>query len=326
MANKAFITGGTGFLGLNLIEGLIQEGWEVYALHRKTSDLTYLKKFPVNLIVGSISDIDSLRQGMPNNLDAVFHVAGNTNMWRKNNETQYQDNVIGTRNMVKVALEKKAKKFICTSSISAFGTHNEIITEETPSNAENYFVNYHKTKFLAEKEVDKAIEQGLDAVILNPCHIMGKYDKNNWAQLIKFTYHGTLPGIPPGRGNYCYAKDVAKAHINAVENGKTGERYLLGGVEAGFLNTINVIEKLANKPQSEKVLPKFALKIALWRDSLKSTFNGLEPNITPEKFQMLTKKSLCNDSKAQKELDYQHTPLEVMVTESFNWLKEENML
>lgn len=326
MTKKAFITGGTGFLGLNLIESLTEEGWEVFALHRITSDLTYLKKFPVVLVEGSMSDIESLRKGMPENLDAVFHVAGNTNMWHKNNEVQYQDNVIGTRNMLEIALEKNAKKFICTSSISAFGTHEEVITETISSNAETYFVNYHKTKFLAEKEVEKAIEKGLDAVILNPCHIMGKYDKNNWAQLIKFTYHGTLPGIPPGRGNYCYAKDVARAHINAVKNGKTGERYLLGGVEAGFLNTINVIEKLAGKPESKKVLPKFALKIALWRDTLKSMFDGKEPNITPEKFQMLTKKSLCDDSKAQKELGYQHTPLEVMVTESFDWLKEENML
>ncbi len=323
---KAFVTGGTGFLGLNLIEDLMAENWEVYALHRKNSDLTYLKRFNVNLVEGTITDIASLQKAMPENLDAVFHVAGDTSLWKKLNEVQYQNNVIGTRNMLTVALEKKATRFIHTSSISAHGSQKGIVNEDTPSTAENSFINYDKTKYLAEKEVDKAVEKGLNAVILNPCHIVGKYDKHNWAQLIQMTYRDKLPGIPPGSGMYCHAKDISHAHINAVEKGNIGERHLLGGVEANFLESINIVQKILGREPYKKSTPPAALKLVMWMGMLGAAFNSKEPTVTPEKFAILTKKSVCDYSKAIKVLDYQTSSLEKMIGDCFYWLKEENLL
>lgn len=326
MKKTAFLTGGTGFLGLNLVELLVKDDWEIYALHRPTSDLTYLKKIPVKLVEGTITNIESLRKGIPENLDAIFHVAGDTNLWKRNNDAQYQNNVIGTRNMVTVALEKNAKRFIHTSSVSAFGMHEDIIDEHTPSNAETCGINYNKTKYLAELEVLKAVEQGLQAVIMNPCHIVGKYDKHNWSQLIKFTYNDTLPGIPKGEGMYGFAKDIAKAHITAVEKGRVGERYLLGGIRGSFLESINAVKDLLGKPKAKKTTPNWVLKLGVIVGSLQAGITGKEPQLTPEKYKIITEKSICNFDKAIKELDFQPTPLTVMVKEAFDWLKEENML
>lgn len=326
MKKRAFITGGTGFLGIHILQLLTAQNWEVWALHRPTSNLKYIKALEVQLVKGSITDKESLLKAMPENVEAVFHVAGNTSLWKKKNKEQYQDNVIGTKNMVEVALLKKAQKFVQTSSISAFGVHNTQIDENTVSNAPNTFLNYHKTKYLAELEVEKGIEKGLEAVIINPNHILGAYDTHNWTQLIHLTAKGKLAGIPPGIGMYGYVKDVAQAHIQAVSKGKTGQRYLLGGVQANFLEVINTIEQILDKPLSKKTTPTIALKLMMYLGKIQGIWSKKEPQITPEKYALLTEYSICDDTKARTELDYQHTPLEVMLKEACDWLKKEDLL
>jgi dihydroflavonol-4-reductase len=323
---KAFVTGGTGFLGLNLVEALCAEGWEVYALHRKNSNLTYLKQFPVKLVEGSIRDAESLKKALPSQLNAFFHVAGNTNLWYRGNAEQYEDNVVGTRNVVQACLAQQTQKLIVTSSVSAFGVHDERIDESTPSNAENYFVNYNKTKYLAEKEVEKGLEKGLAAIILNPCQIVGKYDQNSWAQLIRGVYRKNLPGIPPGGGSFCHAQAVARAHINAVDRGKNGERYLLGGAEASYLIFINTLQKILGREPYPKATPVWALRLVKWVNQCKGIFSNQEPTITPEKYEFLIRDVQVDDSKARIELAYPDSDLETMLRESFEWLEKENLL
>ena len=326
MTKTAFVTGSTGFIGLNLIEALSNEDWHVYALHRATSDLTYLKRFEVHRVIGSVRDYDALLVAMPEQPDAVFHLAANTSAWSKHNREQYEDNVRGTRNMLKAALAKKAKKLIYTSSVSSFGIHHERIDENTPSNAETCGINYHLTKYLAEKEVAKAVDKGLDAVILNPCHVLGPYDKSNWSQLIQLVYRDKLPGIPPGTGTFGHVKDVVQAHIKAVEKGKTGEKYLLGGVEASFLQVIQTIQKMLDKPLSRKATPVWVFQLVLWSSMFRSVFSSQEPLLTPEKFKFVTEKVLCNAEKAQQELDYQTSTLEKMLSDAYGWLYAEGWL
>ncbi len=99
MQKTAFITGGTGFLGTNLIKALCATGWKITALHRKTSTLKYIKDFPIDLIEGSITDKASLVRAMPENTAVVFHVAGDTSAWSKKNDQQTAIHVKGTQNL-----------------------------------------------------------------------------------------------------------------------------------------------------------------------------------------------------------------------------------
>ena len=139
----AFVTGGTGFLGLNLIEQLLAQSWEVIALHRPTSNLKHLREKDIQLVEGSITEPDSLITIFPEKVDAVFHVAGSTNLWSRRNHLQTRDNVEGTQNMVAAALKRQAKRFIHTSSEAAYGHHQQRIDEETQSNAIHSPINYH---------------------------------------------------------------------------------------------------------------------------------------------------------------------------------------
>ncbi|OWY21531.1 oxidoreductase [Sphingobacteriales bacterium UPWRP_1] len=319
MEKTAFITGATGFLGLNLTELLVGQGWQVTALHRPESNIEILKKIApgVQLAQGSITNLPSVMQAIPQGVDAVFHVAGNTSQWKKYNARQYEDNVTGTGNVVQSALAKGAKKFIHTSSHSAFGIHEGVVIDEnTPSNALTCGSNYALTKYLSELEVLKGMEKGLETIILNPCKIMGKYDTNNWAQLIIAVKNNKVPGIPPGGGMFCHVKDVAQAHINAVNMGQNGHRYLLGGPNATFLQVFNLIQKKLGKPLSQKVTPAWALRVACFFMGMASAVTGKEPQLTPEKLSMLIRHPVCNYQKAMRELEFQTSAIETMIEDT----------
>ena len=118
---SAFVTGGTGFLGLNLIEQLIAQDWHVTALHRPGSDIRLLSQFPVQRVEGDILDPDSLRRAMPQGVDAVFHVAADISMWSGHAARQTRINVEGTRNVVEAALQAGAKRLVHTSTWNTYG-------------------------------------------------------------------------------------------------------------------------------------------------------------------------------------------------------------
>jgi dihydroflavonol-4-reductase len=328
MKRTAFITGSTGFLGLNLIEELSNHGWDITALHVPSADLKYLSKYNVTKVCGNIIDYDFLRKALPSNVDAIFHLAANTSAWAKNNRQQYIDNVVGTQNMVNIALEKKAKRFIYTSSISAYGYHpDKTIIESTVSNAMTCKMNYNKTKYQAELVVKEAVKKGLGAVILNPCNIIGPYDTNNWTrQLIRPIYNGKLSLVPPGKAMWCHVKDIVHAHINAVDRGGIGENYLLGGTEARFIDVVNEIERRMGKKESHSVQPGWIMHILVFVLFIKSKVDGKEPLLTKEKYNRAVGYIRCNFDKAVETLEYKTTSLEIMINDTFHWLEKENLL
>ena len=206
----AFVTGATGFLGLNLIAQLTALGWNVLALHRAQSKLQYLKRFPVQLAEGSIEDAASLERALPEDVDAVFHVAADVSFWSAHNARQARTNIDGTRHMVAVALKRGVKKFIHTSTTSVYGFPREPFDETAPHLGKHSWFNYMHTKTVAEEEVRLGIARGLDAVLLNPANIVGPYDANNWSRLIRLAAAGKLPRVPPGRASFCHVVEVAR--------------------------------------------------------------------------------------------------------------------
>ena len=153
----AFVTGGTGFLGLNLVEQLMAAGWQVTALHRTNSDLAEIRRFPVDLVEGDLTDPASLRRVMPYGLDAVFHLAADTSVWARHDDRQTRINVEGTRNVVEAALAAGAKRFVHTSTWNVYGLEQGAIHESSPQLGATSWINYNRTKFLAEEEVRQGI-------------------------------------------------------------------------------------------------------------------------------------------------------------------------
>ena len=230
----AFVTGGTGFLGLNLVEQLVAQAWQVTALHRPSSDTRLLRQFPVRLVEGDILDPGSLRRAMPAGVDAVFHVAADISMWSGHADRQTRINVDGTRHVVAAALDAGAGRLVHTSTWNTYGLGQGEISEELPQRGGETGANYDRSKLLAEQEVRAGVARGLDAVIINPSHIMGRYDRKGWPRLIIMAHTRWLPGVPPGAGTFCHAEAVARAHIAAAERGRRGANYLMSGADASF--------------------------------------------------------------------------------------------
>jgi len=322
----AFVTGGTGFVGLNLIKTLRQRDWKVVAIHRASSDLRYLAPFGAQLVVAELGDADAVLAAMPEAIDAVFHVAASTNLWRGNNAEQTRTNVDGTRNVVEAALKRRAGRLIHTSSVAAYGTHDGVrIDESATSNAPDHWVNYCRTKWLAEEQVVKGISRGLDAVILNPANIMGPYDLHNWSRLLVMLKQKRLPGVPPGAGAWCQVQDVVDAHLSAYERGRKGERYILGGPAASYADMLAIsAERLGVK--KPRPIPVAVLKALGLLNDWWSRVSGKEPDVTPETALLLSAHSDCDSSKATRELGYQTRALKEIVDSCYQWLLAEGRI
>ena len=322
----AFVTGGTGFLGLNLVEQLTARGWRVVALHRPTSGVGRLETFGPELVEGDITDPESLKAVIPRGVDAVFHMAANTSIWSKHKDRQERENVRGTINMLAAARTAGAKRFVHTSTWNTYGLEHREITETTPQNGGTHWINYNRTKFLAEEAVRLAASDGLNAVILNPSHIIGRYDTNNCARMIVMVAKHRLPGIPPGSGSFCHSEAVALAHIAAAEQGRRGENYLLGGADASFLEVIREIGDLTGEKVPDKPVSAWALRLAARIIVTMSAVTGRQPNVTPEGVAMVLEHPRIVSDKAERELGYKPASLRAMLEDTHGWLKAEGLL
>lgn len=313
MNKHAIVTGATGFLGHHLVNQLVEQGWQVTALCRDHFKAAHLPR-SVHVVLGDITDAGSLEK-LPVGADAVFHTAASTNTWQQRNAEQEKINVEGTRNVLNMAEAKKVRRFIHTSSVVVYGTEAHAIHEGLSKTGDRSWINYVRTKTLAEFEVlQRVAESGLDAVILNPTHIIGPGDTRNWARMIQMLARRKLPAIPPGAGSFADVRSVAAAHIAAFESGSTGENYLLGGENLSFRDFVLLAaDKLQVRPPRFELSEKALIRLAKAKDWL-SRFTHREPDLTPESVALISHRYRCVSDKAAKTLDYVSLP----VTESLD--------
>lgn len=322
----AFVTGGTGFVGLNLVKELMIRGWDVTALHRPTSELKFLKRFRPKLAVGEITDADSLLRTLPQGTDTVFHVAGNTSMWRGGDAQQTRDNVDGTHNVVEAALARGVRRLIVTSSISAYGPVAGEVTEATPSLAATASVNYQKSKWQAQEVARAAVSRGLEVVIMQPGAIMGPYDVGTWSRVFLMVRDGKLPGVPKSGLTFTHVREVVAAHIAAASAGENGGQYLLGGENKTMLDLVREVSLLLGKPAPTKEMSVGLLRMVALGGDLLSRVTGKEPPITPEVVKTIGKNTYTFSAKAQRDLGYRIVPLNQMVKDCYDWMVAEGRI
>jgi nucleoside-diphosphate-sugar epimerase len=320
----AFVTGGTGFLGLNLVEQLARRGWEIVALHRAGSDTSRLLRFPARLAVGDIADRTAIEAAMPEAVDAVFHCAANTTTWRRHRKKQWEDNLGGTIEVVAAARRRGAKRFVHVSSVSVYDHEHGTITEATPPVRQGSI--YALSKLAAEGVVKRASAEGFPAVIVNPGHIIGRYDTHNWARMIEMTVRRKVPGIPPGSGSFCHAAAVAEAMIAAAERGRAGQNYLCGGADATFVEVFHTIGRLTGAKVPKRAMPAAALQLYARILAGLSMVTGREPLVTPDAVAIVTGHARIDSGLAIRELGYQPVSLAAMLEDSYRWMKDEGLL
>lgn len=325
-AKTAFVTGATGFLGLNLVEQLTAAGWSVTALHRPTSDLRQLRAFEAEPVEGDLLDPASLKRSLPQAVDAVFHVAADTSAWSRNDRRQTRINVEGTQNILEAALAAKARRFLHTSTWNTYGLEQGALHEDLPQLGGDSWINYNRTKFLAEEAVRAAGARGLDAVILNPCHIMGRYDRHSWARIVIDLCNRWIPAAPPGAGCFCHGAAIARAQIAAAERGRSGQNYLLSGQHASLLEVFRIIGEVAGCRVPDRSVPAFAFKAVARINVALAAILGYEPEITPEGVEMVSLDARVVSTRAEEELGYENVPLRILIEDSHAWLQGQGLV
>jgi dihydroflavonol-4-reductase len=326
MTLSAFVTGATGFVGAHLARELALNGWSVTALVRKTSPLGELDGLDIELRQGDVVDAESVREAMPPTVDAVFHVAASTNVWKRQNESQTRVNIDGTRNVIRACEQRRAGRLIHTSSFIVWGFQHGRLTEENARLDNADWINYVRTKWAAETLVDAAAKRGLDTVILNPAHILGPGDRHNWSRMIRLVDTDKLPGIPPGGGAFSDVREVARAHVQAFHHGRPGQRYLLGGENIAFLDLVRMTGEILGRKVPARASPAWLLRAMGRLYEAGSMLNKNEPDLTPESAAMITQHIDCDSSRAQRELNYRFTPPRDLLLDTISWMRENGML
>jgi nucleoside-diphosphate-sugar epimerase len=322
----AFVTGGTGFVGMNLVNELLRQGWSVTCLHRPDSNLKYLGQLPVERRVGDLHDAGSLLAAIPEGVATVFHVAGDTSAWSRFDAAQSATNVAGTRNVVEAALARRARRLVLTSTASAYGRQTRPLSESSPSTAEHSWINYERSKWLSEQEVRRAGAQGLDYVIVQPCAVFGPYDRSVWGNVFKVIRDGKMPALPPGALPINHSGEVARAHVAAAERGRAGENYILNGDREPLARIFREMARVQGIELRAKVLPKLVFKAMGHIAGRVAALTGKAPDMTPEMADLLCRDTAVVTDKAERELGYRRVPLEQCIADSYAWLKAEGEL
>jgi dihydroflavonol-4-reductase len=327
---KIFLTGASGFIGLNIVKALMDEEHEVVAYIRESSNVKYLNDFPVGLTRGDLTDLTALAAAMKN-CEAVIHCAGNTSCeWR-----DYADlktaNVVSTRNIIEAALVNGIKRIVYTSTTSTIGAPPDGSRpggEEEIINGFRAKSPYAVTKKAAEKELVAAQDKGIEPVILNPAEVLGPFDHNmQWGRIILAIASGNLPFMPPGGGSFCAAADVARAHVSAIENGHKGEKYILAGHDVTFSELFDIIGGVVGrKPVPLSRAPYGYLRLRARTSEILSPVTGTKPAVDSYRLRVFGKKYYFSSKKAKSHLGYQSRSLTEMVNESFDWYRENGFI
>ena len=320
---QVFLTGATGFLGGHLLRELQAVGCTVHALSRRNESDIYLRSLGAQPVRAVLSDVSSLKKALQG-CNAVFHAAADTSMWRPEAAAQTATNVSGTQNLLRAAESTGVQAFVHTSSVSAY-SHlvKDTMTESTPQRGGESWINYERTKYLAEQAVRQS---KLPWIVLNPSHILGPGDRHNWARLIMLIDQEKLPGIPPGVGSFADVRQIAKAHVAAWQQQKFGNNYLLGGEHVSFVDFVHHVGSVLLKKTPRKATPAWALMAFAQLTYRWSLISRKEPDMTPESAMLTCHKLQVDSSKAIRELAYTETSFISLTNDTLNWMKQEKLL
>ncbi len=322
---KVFVTGATGFVGSHVAEQLEAMGAEVRVLVRKTSRTENLEMLKAERVVGDLRDFDSLKKGMAG-CEFVFHVGADYRLWARDPEPMYASNVEGTRSIIRAAQETKVRRVIYTSSVATmgFGNNGRVVDEKTPVQLAMMIGDYKKSKFMAEYAAMQMARAGADVVIVNPSTPVGDRDikPTPTGQIVVDFLKKKFPAYVDTGLNLVDVRDCARGHINAMERGRSGERYILGGEN---LTLKQILDKLAAITGLRSPKVKLPYAVALATGVVDTVFTGYllrkEPRVTIDAVRMGRKKMFVSSSKAQTELGYVAGPVDEGLRGATEWFR-----
>jgi dihydroflavonol-4-reductase len=322
----AAVTGASGHIGYCLVRELKKQGAVVKVLvHNFKSDLGELG---VELIHGDLlqpGSLNSLCEGV----EVVFHLAAQIDIGNKSPSQIYDTNVTGTRNILKAAKYNGIGKFIHFSSIHAFQSKPlKEMLDENRSKIDKKKIIYEFSKAEGEREVLKAVKEGMNAVILNPTAVIGPFDKRNsfLGRALIQIYQNKLPFIVAGGYNWVDVRDVVQASIQSISSGRSGENYILSG-EYHTLPELSVMISEISGCKIPGIVPVSLAQIACPFFKIYASFTNSEPLYTYQSLNILINSPInISSAKAAQELSYKPRQLKQTLKDTFDWYRKENLI
>jgi len=318
---KIFVTGGNGFIGSRTVAELVERGYRVRCLLREQSDISRIQHLPFEIQRGDIRDQSSLREGIKG-CDAVIHLAGISSWEQIKKEAQNLEAVIveGTRNVLEVVREIPSMRTVVVSSAAAINASKKVkvFHEKSAYRLGNSSLKYSVAKRKAEKVVSEYVKnKGIDAVIVNPCEVYGPDDIGLVTAGNLIPLLGTLPALVcQGGTSVAHVDDVARGIVLALENGKKGERYILGGENLTLAEIAQLVRELAGRSNQVITLPNFFVK----QLCQSMAFAGLDPPLSPDLFEYARLYWFVDSTKAKRELGYKSRPARDVFAGVVKWL------
>jgi dihydroflavonol-4-reductase len=326
---RALVTGATGFVGSAVARALCRAGWQVRVLARAGSDRRNLLQLPVEIATGDLTDAPSLDQAL-RDCDAVFHAAADYRLGLVDGETLYRTNVEGTRNVLNAARRAGAARIVYTSSVATIGlpADGSPGTEGTPVTLADMIGHYKRSRFLAEELVRDFAKAGAPVVIVNPSTPIGPGDvkPTPTGRVVVDAALGRMPAYVDTGLNIVHVDDVAVGHLQALDRGRVGERYILGGENMTLREILVQISRSAGRKPPRIRLPHAALvPLALVSEGF-ARMTGGSARVTLEGVHMARKRMYFSSDKAVRELGYRWRPSAAAFEDAVAWFREQGFL
>jgi dihydroflavonol-4-reductase len=326
---RALVTGATGFVGSAVARALLQAGWQVTALVRPNSDRRNLQPLGADLVTGHLGDPGSLDHALAG-CEALFHVAADYRLGARNPEDLYRTNVDGTRNILESARRVGTARIVYTSSVATIGipADGSPGREDTPVMLTDMIGHYKRSKFLAEQLACEAARTGLSVVIVNPSTPVGPGDvkPTPTGQMVMDAAAGRMPAYVDTGLNIVHVDDVAAGHLLALDRGRSGERYILGGEDMTLRDILVEISRIAGrKPPRIRLSTSVLLPVAHMAE-LVSRVTGLPNRVTVEGIRMARKRMFFSSEKAARELGYGWRPPGHAFEDAVLWFRRHGLL
>jgi len=323
---KVFLTGATGFVGSHVAREAAAMGADLRLLVRKTSRLDNLAGLNAETVTGDLLEPESLRAAI-SGCDAVMHVAADYRLWVRDPKTMYAANVDGTRELLRIASEERVGRVVYTSSVATMGFKRDgtIVNEQTPVSIDDMLGHYKRSKFLAEQEAIAAARAGQQVIILNPTTPIGPNDlkPTPTGRIIVDFLNRKFPAYVDTGLNLVDVREVARAHVAALELGRSGERYILGGENLTLKQILDKMSAITGLPSPTMKVPHaVAMVFAFFDENITGRMLGNEPRATVEAVRMGKKKMYASSAKAVQELGFKQIPVYQALRAAIDWFRQ----
>jgi dihydroflavonol-4-reductase len=326
----AFVTGATGFLGSHVARVLADQGANLRLLVRPTSDLRNLDDIAADRVYGDLRDPDSIEKAL-SGCEVVFHVAADYRLWVRDPDEMYRSNVEGTRSLLAAVRKQKIRRIVYTSSVATmgFGGHSSSrnghpADETSPVSLADMIGHYKRSKFLAEQVAIDAAKSGVDVVIVNPTTPIGERDikPTPTGRIVVDFLKRKFPAYVETGLNLVDATECARGHVQALEKGRAGERYILGGENLTLKQILDRLGAITALPSPTVKLPYvFALAAGVVDEMVTGRMLGREPRATIDAVRMGRKMMFVSSAKAERELGWRTVPVDAALRRSVEWFR-----